>query len=283
MLASLIIVFREVLEAGLIIGIVMAATKGVVGRGRWVAIGIGAGIVGSCVVAWFADAISGMFADTGQEMFNACVLLVAVAMLAWHNAWMAQHGREMARDMAAVGRAVSNGEQSLAALAVVIGVAVLREGAEVVLFLTGILASEEGGLTTVLAGGLGGVALGALMSALMYAGLLRIPTRHLFRVTTWLLTLLAAGMAATAMSFLSQAGVLESGGTILWDSSGILRDKSVLGQALHVLIGYTDRPTEAQLAAYVVTVLAILALTRLAGGGGGKPALADRRVANPAE
>lgn len=279
MLASLIIVFREVLEAGLIVGIVLAATEGVAGRGRWVTMGIAAGILGSCVVAWFADAISGLFADTGQELFNAGVLLVAVAMLAWHNAWMAQHGREIARDMAAVGRAVSSGERSLAALAVVIGVAVLREGAEVVLFLTGILASEEGGVATVLAGGLGGVALGALMSALMYAGLLRIPTRHLFRVTTWLLTLLAAGMAATAVSFLAQAGVLERGGDILWDSSALLRDKSVIGQALHVLIGYTDRPTEAQLLAYLATVAAILGLTRLAAGS----AQPVRRAANPAE
>lgn len=267
MLASLIIVFREVLEAGLIVGIVLAATKGVAGRGRWVAAGIVAGIVGSCVVAAFADGISSLFADTGQEMFNAGVLLVAVVMLAWHNAWMAQHGRELARDMAAVGREVSSGERSLAALAVVIGVAVLREGSEVVLFLTGILASEEGGLATVVGGGLGGMALGALVSVLLYAGLLRIPTRHLFAVTTWLLTLLAAGMASTAATFLAQAGVLEMGGEILWDSSSVLRDKSLFGQALHVLVGYTDRPTEAQLVAYLAVVLGILLLTRWAARG----------------
>ncbi|SMH59593.1 FTR1 family iron permease [Azospirillum agricola] len=264
MLASLIIVFREVLEAGLVIGIVLAATQGVVGRARWIATGIAAGIVGSCVVAAFADGISALFADTGQEMFNAGVLLVAVVMLAWHNAWMAQHGRELARDMAAVGRAVASGERTLAALAIVIGVAVLREGSEIVLFLTGIVASEEGGFATVLLGGLGGVALGALVSVLLYAGLLRIPTRHLFSVTTWLLTLLAAGMASTAVTFLAQAGLLEAGGEILWDSSFLLRDKSLFGQALHVLVGYTDRPTEAQLIAYVAVVLGILLLTRWA-------------------
>ncbi len=281
MLASLIIVFREVLEAGLIVGIVLAATKGVAGRGRWVAFGIAGGVLGSCIVAAFADGISALFADTGQELFNACVLLLAVVMLAWHNAWMAQHGRELARDMAAVGRAVSSGERSLAALAVVIGVAVLREGAEVVLFLTGILASEEGGFATVLGGGLGGMALGALVSVLLYAGLLQIPTRHLFVVTTWLLTLLAAGMAATAISFLAQAGVLEAGSEILWDSSGVLRDKSLFGQALHVLVGYTDRPTAAQLVAYLAVILGILLLTRWAGRG--NPPSNGRRAYRPAE
>ncbi|PWC32324.1 FTR1 family protein [Azospirillum sp. TSO35-2] len=281
MLASLIIVFREVLEAGLIVGIVLAATKGVAGRGRWVTLGIVGGITGSCVVAAFADGISALFADTGQELFNAGVLLVAVAMLAWHNAWMAQHGRELACDMKAVGRAVSSGETSLAALAVVIGVAVLREGSEVVLFLTGILASDDGGFATVVAGGLGGMALGALVSVLLYAGLLQIPTRHLFATTTWLLTLLAAGMAATATNFLAQAGILMAGGTVLWDTSGMLRDNSLIGQALHILVGYTDRPTAAQLAAYLAVVAGILLLTRWASRGN-TPTNGPRMV-SPAE
>ncbi|MBP2298944.1 FTR1 family iron permease [Azospirillum picis] len=281
MLASLIIVFREVLEAGLIVGIVLAATKGVAGRGRWVALGILGGIIGSCIVAAFADGISSLFADTGQELFNAGVLLVAVVMLAWHNAWMAQHGRELARDMRAVGQAVSSGEKSLAALAIVIGVAVLREGSEVVLFLTGILASEEGGIATVAAGGLGGMALGALVSVLLYAGLLQIPTRYLFQTTTWLLTLLAAGMAATAVNFLAQAGILMAGGQILWDTSGVLRDNSLVGQALHIMVGYTDRPTEAQLIAYVAVVAGILLLTRWAARG--NPPSNGPRMVNAAE
>lgn len=268
MLASLIIVFREVLEAGLIIGIVLAATTGVPGRGRWILLGIAGGVIGSCVVAGFADAISGMFADTGQELFNATVLLVAVAMLAWHNAWMAQHGRELARDMAAVGRAVSSGERSLAALAVVIGAAVLREGSEVVLFLTGILASEEGGIATIAVGGAGGLAAGAVVSALIYAGLLQIPTRHLFAVTTGLLTFLAAGMAAQAVAFLAQAGMVEVGGNVLWDSAFLLDEKSMVGRVMHVMLGYTDRPTEAQLIAYLAVIAGILMLTRWARANG---------------
>ena len=104
----------------------------------------------------------------------------------------------------------------------------------------------------------------ALVSVLLYAGLLRVPTRHLFSVTSWLLTLLAAGMASTAVTFLAQAGLLEAGGEILWDTSFLLRDKSLFGQALHVLVGYTDRPTEAQLVAYLAVVLGILLLTRWA-------------------
>lgn len=266
MLASLIIVFREVLEAGLIIGIVLAATQGVAGRARWIALGIAGGIAGSCLVAAFADVISAQFADSGQELFNASVLLLAVLMLGWHNVWMAQHGKELAHEMAAVGRDVSSGDRSLGALALVIGLAVLREGSEVVLFLTGILASEDGGITTVAIGGAGGMALGAVVAGLLYAGLLQIPTRHLFGVTTWLITLLAAGMASQAVAFLAQAGIANVGRTILWDSSALLDETSMIGRTLHVLVGYTDRPTELQLIVYVAVVAVIALLTRWTRG-----------------
>jgi high-affinity iron transporter len=147
MLGALIIVFREVLEAGLIVGIVMAATRGVDGRGRWISIGIGAGVVGAAIVAAFAGVISQAFQGSGQELFNAGILAVAVVMLMWHNAWMARHGREIAAEMRNIGTAVSEGAKPLTALAVVIGVAVLREGSEVVLFLYGILASGTSGVS----------------------------------------------------------------------------------------------------------------------------------------
>ncbi len=96
MLGSAVIVFREVLEAALIVAIVLGATRGVVGRGRWVGGGIAAGVVGAMVVAAFAGAIADAVQGRGQELFNAAVLLVAVVMLAWHNAWMTAHGREIA-------------------------------------------------------------------------------------------------------------------------------------------------------------------------------------------
>jgi hypothetical protein len=44
LLISMFIVFREVMEAGLISGIVLAATEGVVRCGRWIASGIVAGL-----------------------------------------------------------------------------------------------------------------------------------------------------------------------------------------------------------------------------------------------
>ena len=165
MLASLVIVFREAIEAGLIVGIVLAATRGVTRRGRWVSSGVAAGALGACAVAAFAGELGALFNGSGQEVFNAVVLLAAVGMLTWHNAWMAGHGRELAREVRAIGTAVAEGDRPLTALAFVVGLAVLREGAEVVLFLYGIFVTGGASVGAMLAGGLLGVALGAAMSA----------------------------------------------------------------------------------------------------------------------
>jgi high-affinity iron transporter len=265
MLAALIIVFREVFEAGLIIGIVLAVTRSVSGRNQWIGGGVAAGVLAACVVAAFAGAISHLFAGMGQEVFNAAILCIAVVMLTWHNVWMARHGSELAGELRAAGQAVVEGRKSLLALAVVVGVAVLREGSEVVLFLYGVLAASEDSSWSVALGGFLGLALGAAVCLLTYFGLLRIPTRALFTTTTVLIALLAAGMAAQAAAFLERANWLTALDNVVWDSGWLLSDSSLAGRALHVLIGYTDQPTAMQLLVYVAILLITFALMRLVG------------------
>jgi high-affinity iron transporter len=263
MLGALVIVFREVIEAGLIIGIVLAVTRGVPGRGRWIGAGVLVATLCAGLLAIFAETIANAFAGSGQEMFNAGVLGIAVVMLMWHNLWMAGHGREMAVSMAAVGKAVTAGQRPMAALALVVGLATLREGSEVVLFLYGIVVTGTS-VSSLLLGGALGLAAGAAFTALTYYGLLAIPPRYIFTVTTVLITLLAAGMAAQAAQFLDAAGVINVLGQRLWDSSAWLPQDSIVGRLLHTLIGYTDRPTELELIAYVATLAIMTALTWIA-------------------
>lgn len=267
MISSLIIVFREVIEAGLIVGIVLAATVGVPHRSRYVALGVLAGVAGACLVAAFAGELSSLFQGSGQEVFNAAILILAVVMLTWHNVWMAGHGRQMALELKATGHQVKTGERTLAALSVVVGVAVLREGAEVVLFLYGIGAQGGTGLDMAIGGALG-LAAGAGVSALMFFGLVHIPAGKLFQVTSGLITLLAAGMAAQAILFLQNAGWLEYFTGTLWDTSWLLPDDGqgtvgIFGKMLHTLIGYTAAPNGAQLIAYGLTIGLIVVLMRL--------------------
>jgi len=261
MIAAALIVFREVLEAALIVAVVLGATRGVSGRGRWVVGGIAAGIAGAVIVAIFAGAISDGLDGRGQELFNAAVLLAAVAMLAWHNIWMNQHGREIAAEMRRLGHDVTMGARPLTALAVVVALAVLREGSETVLFLYGLIANGAGWNTLVTGGALG-LAAGVALGWLLYRGLLAIPLGRFFTAVSWLILLLAAGLAAGAAAYLTQAGILPELSPQLWDTSWLLAQDSWLGTLLHILIGYNDRPMGVQVAFYVATVALILALMR---------------------
>jgi len=251
-LSALIIVFREVLEAALVIGIVCAATRGVQGRGLMVTLGVGAGIVGAVLVALGAERIAELAEGMGQELFNAAILLAVVVMLGAHILWMSRHGEALARDAGRAGESVRTGEKPPRILAALVGLAVLREGAEVVLFLYGIAA---GGATVgaMFAGSAAGVVLGALVGFALYSGLLTIPSRHLFAVSSALLILLAAGMAGQAAKFLIQADYLPPL-SYLWDTSWLVANDSALGQVLGTLVGYDAEPAGMQLLFYLAVI-----------------------------
>lgn len=263
MFATAVIVLREVIEAALIIAIVLGASRGIAGRGRWVSAGIVLGVVGAAVVAGFADFITNAFSGNGQELLNAFVLLAAVCMLAWHNIWMSSHGRELAVEMKNVGHDVQSGNKPLTALMIITFVAVMREGSEVVLFLWAM--GTAGSAASMLAGGLLGLAIGVLVGVLMYRGLLKIPMKHFFSITGWLVLLIASGLSAQAAAFLNQVGWLPPLRSNLWDSSRLLDQGSIAGKMLHTLIGYTARPSGIQLLFYGVTLVTILSLMHWVG------------------
>ncbi len=250
-----LLVFREVLEAALIITIVCAATRGVPRRGLFVAGGLILGVLGAMLVALFAGALANAFSGVGQEVFNASVLLAAVAMISWHVLWMSSHGRAMALEMKALGGAVQSGSSSLMMLLLVVALAVLREGSEVVLFLYGMVA---GGAVGVLGGLALGVIAGTAVGFALYFGLLRIPLRHFFSATNAMLVLLAAGLASSAARYLVQANLLPALTDPLWDSSWLLSNGSLAGQTLHILIGYDAHPSGIMLVFYAATLMILI-------------------------
>ena len=260
MLGTAVIVFRETLEAALVVSIVLAATRGVKRRGAWIGGGIAAGLLGATLIAGASGTIAGAFEGTGQELFNAGVLLAAVLMLGWHHVWMAEHGRTLAGRLKALSESVRAGAATLGALTVAVGLAVLREGAETVLFVQGLVTTDTA--HGVIAGVALGAALGAAVGALLYLGLVRIPVRHFFRVTGWLIVLLAAGLAANAARFLEQANLLPALVPQAWDTSSLLDESGIVGQLLHVLVGYTARPSGIQLVFYAATLAILVAAGR---------------------
>ena len=271
MLGALIIVFREVIEAGIIVGIVLAVTKGVPGSRLMAGLGVLAGIVGAGLVAGFAGALAESLNGVGQELFNASILSLAVCMLAWHNIWMASHGRQLAAEARQLGQEVRSGARSLFALAIVVAVAVMREGAEVALFLYGLVAAGGTSSDDLLLGSALGLAAGVFVSAVTYFGLVTISARRLFAVTTALITFLAAGLGAQAANFFQQAGVAPFLSDTAWDTSAYLSDTSLFGRVLHTLVGYSDQPSVLQVVVYVVILAAIFTLTWAFAPRGGAP------------
>ena len=258
MLGSAIIVFREVLEAAMIIGIVAAATRALASRNAWLLTGVVAGICGSLLVAAFAGHIADLAEGMGQELLNAIVLALAALMLAWHNIWMAQHGMQLARDARQLGTDVGQGKRAMSALALVVGLAILREGSETVLFLYGLLSGGAESPSSVFSGGALGLLAGCVAGFALYAGVLRIPARYFFGATSALVLLLAAAMASQAARFLVQADYLPALASPLWNSSSLLDNGSLAGRLLHTLIGYDATPSGIQVVFYLVTIGLIL-------------------------
>ena len=263
MFSTAVIVFREVLEAAIIIGIIAAATRDVPGRKAWICAGILLGLLVSALVAGSASTISDLANGVGQELFNALILGAAVLMLAWHSIWMASHGKTLAASARNVGKAIRDGASERSVLLAVIGIAVLREGAETALFLYGIATSEQVGVSALLLGGLAGIVAGIAVGYTLYKGLLRIPLHWFFTATSALVLLLAAGMASQMARFLIQADKIPALLTPLWDTSAILPEKSIPGLLLHSLIGYDASPAGMQLVFYVTTLLVIIAGMKL--------------------
>jgi len=133
-----------------------------------------------------------------------------------------------------------------------------------------------------LTGGFGGLLLGAAISLLTFKGLIVIPMRHLFKVTTLLISFIAAGMAVQAVAFLEQADLVPVLDRVVWNTSAILPDNGLLGRALHTLLGYTDAPTQMQLLVYVATLAVIFVMTRLVGQASHKTAQAGGNRGNSA-
>lgn len=249
-LPTFTVTFREIIEVALVLGIVMAATRGLPGRLNIAIAGLAIGICGSVMIAFFTDAISNAVDGMGQEVFNACIMFVAVGFLSWTVIWMKTHGRKLAQNLQEMGRAVVAGKRSSYILIGVIALATFREGAEIVLFTYAMTTSGTISMGAILSGAAAGAICGVGVGLMFYFGLMRAAQKHLFTVTSWMLIFLTAGMAAQGASFLIQADILPALYPQVWDTSHVISGQSFIGQTLGILVGYTPRPSAMELVFY---------------------------------
>lgn len=252
-----LIVFRETLEAALFVGIVAAATRSVANRTRWLTLGASLGVLGSLLLAAGMELISQWANGLGQDLVNASILAVALLMLAWHTIWVSAHAREMTQDAKRLGADAVQGTGTLWAIALAVALTVLREGAETVLFVAGLVTGSSEGVGAMMLGASLGLLLGVSVGWLIYSGLGQVQPRRLFAITNILILLLAGNLASQLARTLQQADWLHWLSESAWDSSSLLANDSLLGMLLHGVVGYDASPSQLQVLFYVLTAALI--------------------------
>ncbi|KVO83208.1 FTR1 family iron permease [Burkholderia ubonensis] len=276
----LFIVWRESVEALLVVGILYAwlkngdddARRGIpylwtgVAVGLLMAVGLGAALVG------FTEVLSG----DAQDYFQTAMVLIACVLIVQMVLWMRQHGRTLKRDM----------EQSLQqstrdsnwwGVAVLVALAIVREGSETVIFLYGLGFGQSGHVdgSQMLAVVIG-LGLAFLTFYLLQLGGKYFSWRHFFRVTEVMLLFLGAGLFQTGVDKLIDKEILPLGMSQVWDTSAILDDSGTFGSLVATLTGYRAHPALMNLIAYAVYWAVVWLLLKRASR---RPAAAAGRAA----
>ena len=265
LLSGLLTGLREGVEAALIVAIICAylARTGHQGSFPKVFVGAGSAIALSAVFGVGLYLTVGSFQAPYEQLFEAITLLLAAGVVTWMLFWMRRQAMSVRGQLqAAVDRALHDG--SVAALATLAFIAVIREGVETALFLTGQAASADQGAIWVLVGALIGLAVAAMLGVGFYHGSRRLNLATFFRWTGIALVFIAGGLVAKAIHELIEINVITIGTQTLVDLGAILPggegEGGVIGQILHALFGYTSRPEVITFVAWLAYVAVVLVL-----------------------
>ena len=242
MLNALIIVWRESLEAMLVIGVLLSwivrqPEPDRLRQGLW--LGALAGLALAMTLAFATFAVQSQVAGAALEIFQLVMVLFASALIVQMVLWMHRRGRTMKRSLEErAGRSAGPfGIGTIAALAVA------REGAETVVFLYGLGLEAGGGqLARLFAAALAGFVLAAATSWLVARGARFLNYRTLFRVSEILLLLIANALLANGIDRMIALDWLPPLLDPVWDLSSLLDDASGIGRLLADFVGYRARP-----------------------------------------
>jgi high-affinity iron transporter len=254
--ATFLITAREGFEAALLLGLVYASLDRIGRRDQFGQVTTGAwlGVMASALMGMAVTMLSGPLLDLGPDLIAATVIFAAVGLLTWHGWWMRQHARALRGE---VEQRVEDAEAShrLWAVGLIAFAGVFREGAETVLFLWGLMTqvgSAQGWDSAM--GAVLGLAVAAALGWGVYHGGARLSLPRFFTATSVLILFLAAGLFSTGLGRLQALGALPPA-DVLWDTSAVLSNESVLGSFLNGLVGYRARPSTIEAFGYLAYVI----------------------------
>ena len=261
MINAFVVVWRESLEALLVIAVLLAwiarqPEPAPLRRGVWAGLGGGLALAAALGVATFA--VQSQLQGEALEVFQAGIALASAALVVQMVAWMRRHGAGMRREL----EARAAGAASATGVALVTALAVAREGAETVVFLYGIgLEREAMGALAPWAGAAAGLGAALACAWAIARGARRLNVRTLLRASEWLLLAVATAMLGHGIERLIGLDWLPTLADPAWDSSALLDDGGGIGRVLADFAGYRARPTGSLVVAYALFWgLALLAL-----------------------
>lgn len=240
MLTTVIIILREVLEASILISLLLALRMRLPLYRYWLHFALTGGLLGASLYANSFDAISGWFDGSGQEVVNGLSLLAIAIGIALQ---LLLPGRQLLTSLSAI---------------FIVALAMTREGAEIIVYYSGIAEMQRSSSSTIIGGIIGG-GLGICLGILCFTLLRQLTERKHLLVSSLLFILICAGQLAEATQCFIQAGWILTDEPV-WDSSNWLAESSVPGELLYAVFAYEASPTLEEVVAWCATVL-------LLGGG----------------
>ena len=241
---TFLIVMRESLEAALLVGILFTTVKKA-GRHRDIKYVIG-GVLSALILCGIVlmgsrDLVASLSGPLRNEL-DILVFFLAAFFLTTMVVWMHYHGRDLSRELSGkAGQLLESGEHWALFLLSFFGV--FREGLETILFLWGIATQMGESDTSQILWGVLGLLTGIGMVVLLFRGMIRIPLRQFFSMTSILLILFAAGMISAGVGRLVMIGALPPLVSQVWDTSNILNEHNIFGGFMADFFGYRARPS----------------------------------------
>ena len=259
MLANALIGLREGLEAGLVVGILVAYLNKM-GR-RDVLPKLWLGVAGAIVLALAVGAALtfgpyGMSFEA-QETLGGSLSIAAVGLVTWMIFWMARHSRGLKGELQSqLAHAIAGSALGIVVLGIV---SVGREGIETALFVWASVSSSGNAVLGTI-GAFVGLLASVVISYLIYRGLVKINLSRFFLWTGAFLVIVAAGVLAYGVGDLQEAGVLPGINAVAYNLSGAIPSSSWYGVLLTGLFQFAPEPTWARVIVWVLYIAVVLTL-----------------------
>ncbi|WP_367299453.1 iron uptake transporter permease EfeU [Hafnia alvei] len=259
MFVPFLIMFREGLEAALIVSLIASYLKRTQ-RSQWLGV-VWIGVILAAALCLglgiFINETTGEFPQKQQELFEGLVAVVAVCILTYMVFWMRKVSRSVKTHLeGAIDNALSAGKGQGWALVAMVFFAVAREGLESVFFLLAAFQQDVGIQAPI--GAVLGLVCAILVGMMIYWGGIKLHLAKFFKWTSLFILFVAAGLAAGAIRAFHEAGLWNYLQDIAFNLTDVLSTHSLLGTFLEGILGYQEAPSVSEVLVYFLYLIPAL-------------------------